>query len=311
MNTFTSLLTTVLLVAVVGWTSGCRAGAAPGVVKQVVVPTATATAPPTKEPTPVKAPTSSSETPHSATQGESPIGQPTALPPIYTYEVIAEYPHDPTAFTQGLVYLDGILYEGTGLNGQSDLRKVDLETGVPFLELDLHSKYFGEGVTVLDGKIYQLTWKSQEGFLYDAVDFTPIGGFNYPSEGWGLTHDGERLIMSDGSSYLTMRDPDTFKEVDRVQVVGVKGPIQQLNELEYVDGEVFANVWQTNWIVRVDPETGEVVGYIDLTGLLNPEDVTGRVDVLNGIAYDAEHERLFVTGKLWPKLYEIELIPVQ
>lgn len=271
------------------------------------VPTATMRA----LPSPTAVTTGTLESSSTSSSEESSPDAPAALPPVYTYEVISEYPHDPDAFTQGLVYLDGVLYEGTGLYGQSSLRKVELETGEPLLQHDLPAQYFGEGIAVMDGTVYQLTWKAQEGFRYNAEDFSLTGEFTYPTEGWGLTHDGERLIMSDGTSYLTMRDPDTFEELNRVEVVGVNGPVTMLNELEYIGREVYANVWQTDWIVRIDPNTGEIVGYIDLTGLLPADERTGTEDVLNGIAYDAENDRLFVTGKLWPKLYEIRLKPME
>ncbi len=267
-------------------------------------------------PTPTTLPTEIPEATIQATQPTQQPGvvveeQPQELPPIYTYRILNEYPHDPNAFTQGLVYLDGILVEGTGLYGHSSLRKVTLETGEPFASLDLDERYFGEGVAVFDDTVFQLTWKSQEGFTYNVEDLSPIGTFTYPTEGWGLTHDGVRLIMSDGTPYLNFVDPQTFDVEDRVQVIGVNGPVSQLNELEYINGEVYANVWQTSWIVRIDPATGEVVGYIDLTGLHRSENQTGGEDVLNGIAYDVQNDRLFVTGKLWPTLYEIELVEIE
>jgi glutaminyl-peptide cyclotransferase len=250
-------------------------------------------------------------TPGAASTTQTPPARPDAQPLLYTYKVIAEYPHDPDAFTQGLVYTNGVLYEGTGLYGRSSLRKVDLESGEAYQTVLLPEEYFGEGVTVFADKVYQLTWKSRQGFIYDADDFSALDSFQYSTEGWGLTHDGEKLIMSDGSAYLYTRDPETFAEMKRVLVVDNNGPVVRLNELEYVNGEVFANVWQTDRIARIDPETGSVLGWIDLSGLLAPEDRAGPVDVLNGIAYDADNDRLFVTGKLWPKLFEIELVPVE
>lgn len=242
---------------------------------------------------------------------QSPLGRPGVAPPQFTYEVIAEFPHDPNAFTQGLVYTNSVLYEGTGLYGRSSLREVDLESGEPTQVLSLPEEYFGEGITVFDGKVFQLTWKSQRGFIYDADDFAALAEFRYPTEGWGLTHDGTQLIMSDGTAYLYMRDPETLEETGRVLVQDHNGPVVRLNELEYVKGEVLANVWQTDRIARIDPNTGRVTAWIDMTGLLPAEDRSGQVDVLNGIAYDAENDRLFVTGKLWPKLYQVELIPVE
>jgi glutamine cyclotransferase len=234
-----------------------------------------------------------------------------AATPVYTYVVVAEYPHDPNAFTQGLQYVDGELYEGTGLNGASSLRRVALESGEVLQQINLDDAYFGEGITVVEDRIYQLTWQSNVGFIYDRESFASQSEFDYPTEGWGITYDGEHLIMSDGSATLRRWDPDTLAEVGRVDVADQGKSITQLNELEYINGEVFANVWQTDRIVRINPATGQVTGRIDLTGLLDPADVTQRVDVLNGIAYDAENDRLFVTGKLWPKLYEIDLVPVE
>jgi glutamine cyclotransferase len=234
-----------------------------------------------------------------------------AATPVYTYVVVAEYPHDPNAFTQGLQYVDGELYEGTGLNGASSLRRVALETGEVLQQVDLDDAYFGEGITVVEDQIYQLTWQSNVGFIYDRESFARQEEFSYPTEGWGITYDGEQLIMSDGSATLRRWDPETLAEVGRVDVVDQGRPITRLNELEYINGEVFANIWQTNRIARIDPATGHVTGWIDLTGLLDPEDITQRVDVLNGIAYDAENDRLFVTGKWWPKLYEIDLAPIE
>jgi glutamine cyclotransferase len=226
-----------------------------------------------------------------------------------TYEVINTYPHDPNAFTQGLVYEDGVLYEGTGLKGRSSLRKVELETGEVLQRLDLAAQYFGEGITIWEDKIIQLTWQSHIGFVYDKESFELLREFSYPTEGWGITHDGTRLIMSDGTATLHFLDPETFVETGSVQVFDSNGPVVRLNELEYINGEVYANIWQTDRIARIDPDTGKVTGWIDLTGLLSVEDLRQSVDVLNGIAYDAEHDRLFVTGKLWHKLFEIELVP--
>jgi glutamine cyclotransferase len=231
-----------------------------------------------------------------------------AQPPTATYEVLNSYPHDPGAFTQGLVYEDGWLYEGTGLNGRSTLRKVVLDTGEVVQSHELDDSYFGEGITIFGDKIYQITWQSQIGFVYEKASFTQVGEFHYPSEGWGITHDGAQLIMSDGSATLHFLDPQTLQEISTISVTDNNGPVLRLNELEYVNGEIYANIWQTDRIARISPETGQVLGWIDLTGLLSAEDRQQTVDVLNGIAYDAASNRLFVTGKLWPKLFEIRIV---
>jgi glutamine cyclotransferase len=230
---------------------------------------------------------------------------------LYSYEVVNTYPHDLRAFTQGLVYEDGLLYEGTGLRGESTLRRVELETGTVLQQRDLPADLFGEGVTVFGDRIVQLTWQSNVGFVYDKESFELLRDFDYPTEGWGITHDGERLIMSDGTSTLHFLDPATLEETGGVEVLDGDRAVDRLNELEYVRGEVYANVWQTDLIARIAPETGRVTGWIDLTGLLNAEDRSEPVDVLNGIAYDAEGDRLFVTGKLWPTLFEIILVPLR
>jgi glutamine cyclotransferase len=236
--------------------------------------------------------------------------RPDVPPRQYTYAVIAEYPHDPRAFTQGLVIADGVMYEGTGLHGRTSLRQVRLDTGEVERRVDLSANYFGEGITVFGDRIFQLTWREHTAFVYDRETFALIAAFDYPTEGWGITHDGVRLIMSDGTSTLYFRDPDTFEEIDRVEVRDGGRPVIRLNELEYILGEVYANVWLTDRIARINPETGRVAGWIDLTGLLPLEDRTGSEDVLNGIARDPGGDRLFVTGKFWPKLYEIELIEI-
>ena len=235
--------------------------------------------------------------------------------PIYSYRIVHSYPHDPGAFTQGLAFLDSLLYEGTGpSNGRSgpgsSIRKVDLTTG-EVLQLHLvETEIFGEGIAVFLNRLIQLTWKSGTGFTYALDSFEPLSQFNYPTEGWGLTCDGERLIMSDGTATLYFRDPFSFEEIGRVTVTAADRAIRHLNELEWVEGEVFANIWGTHTIARIDPATGRVVGWIDGSDILSDEDRDGRrVDVFNGIAYDAKDKRLFVTGKWWPKLYEIELIP--
>jgi glutamine cyclotransferase len=231
--------------------------------------------------------------------------------PVYSYAIVNAYPHDRNAFTQGLIFEDGILYEGTGLRGQSTLRKVALETGAILQLYALPAQYFGEGVTVYGDKIYQLTWQSNVGFVYDKHSFQLLQQFHYPTEGWGITHDGERLIMSDGTSTLHFLDPETLEEIGQIQVYDSDGPVVRLNELEYVQGEIYANVWQTDRIARIDPDTGQVIAWIELEGLLGPEDLDQPVDVLNGIAYNAQNGRLFVTGKKWPKLFEIKLIPTK
>ena len=228
--------------------------------------------------------------------------------PIYKYKVVNTYPHDRNAFTQGLVYENNILYEGTGLRGHSTLRKVDIETGNILLIHELPSQFFGEGITIYENKIIQLTWQSNVGFVYDKSNFNLIKEFNYSTEGWGITHNGKYLIISDGTSTLHFLDTDNFEEIKRIEVFDNNGPVSRLNELEYVQGEIYANVWQTDYIARIDPHTGQVVGWIELKGLLNSKDFDEPVDVLNGIAYDAENDRLFVVGKLWPHLFEIELI---
>ncbi len=229
--------------------------------------------------------------------------------PVYGYRVVNEYPHDPYAFTQGLVYEDGIFYEGTGLTlGRSSLRKVALETGEVLQIHYLGSQYFGEGISVVGDRIWQLTWQNHVAFLYDKETFEQLDTIHYPTEGWGLTYDGERLIMSDGTATLYFRDPATFEALGQVTVYDDEGPVTRLNELEYINGKVFSNVWTTNRIAIIDPLTGRVEAWLDLTGLLDGVELPSEVDVLNGIAYDAAGERLFVTGKWWPVLYEIEII---
>jgi glutamine cyclotransferase len=228
--------------------------------------------------------------------------------PTYSYTVVNEFPHDPAAFTQGFVYENGLFYEGTGLRGESSLREVALESGTVMRVVPLEDAYFGEGIAIVGGRIIQLTWRSKIGFVYNKSTFERIDQFTYPTEGWGLTYDGVQLIMSDGTSFLYFLDPDTFERTNQVQVRGPDGPVIRLNELEYIDGEIYANIWQTARLARIDPTTGDVLGWIDLAGLLPPEDRTGDEDVLNGIAYDPAGDRLFVTGKLWPKVFEIDLV---
>lgn len=226
----------------------------------------------------------------------------------YNYEIVRVYPHDRTAFTQGLLYLNGVLYESTGLNGQSSLRKVDLQTGQVLQKIDVPSQYFAEGLALFNNRLYQLTWQSRLGFIYDLETFQVRRTFNYRGEGWGLTHDGQQLIMSDGTNMLRFLDPETLDPKREVEVKDGDRPINFLNELEYVRGDVWANVWQTDKLVRIEPSTGRVNGWVNLSGLLTAEDRQQPVEVLNGIAYDEAGDRLFVTGKLWPKLFEIKLV---
>ena len=227
--------------------------------------------------------------------------------PVFGYQIVRVYPHDPKAFTQGLQYVDGVFYEGTGQVGQSSIRKVELETGKVLQQRDVPPPHFGEGITVWKNDLIELTWQTHVAFVYDRNTFEPKKQFKYPGEGWGLTHDGTNLIMSDGTSDLRVLDPVTFAEKRRIKVTAAGAPLRELNEVEFVKGEIFANIWQTDYLARISPATGKVAGYIDLRGLLSPAD-RARTDVLNGIAYDAEHDRLFVTGKWWPKLFEIKVI---
>jgi glutamine cyclotransferase len=228
----------------------------------------------------------------------------------YEYDVVREYPHDARAFTQGLIYRDGYLYESTGLNGRSSLRKVRLETGEVVQRRELEHRYFAEGLTDWNGRLVQLTYQTHVGFIYDRATFEPRGTFNYDGEGWGLTRDDRHLIMSDGTSRLRFLDPVTFAEVRRIQVTDGDRPVDDLNELELVNGAIYANVWYADRVAIVDPATGRVTGWIDLHALLarmNPPPDTGGGAVLNGIAYDTDGDRLFVTGKLWPRLFEIRV----
>jgi glutaminyl-peptide cyclotransferase len=226
--------------------------------------------------------------------------------PVQGYTIVKTYPHDRDAFTQGLQYVDGVLFEGTGLNGRSSIRKVQLETGTVLQRRQLPDQYFGEGITVFKNQLFQLTWQSGVAFTYDAKTFTPGKSFKYRGEGWGLTHDGANLIMSDGTDAIRFLDPTTFNERRRVRVTAAGKPLDDLNELEFRKTELLANVWQTEYLARIDPKSGKVAGWINLTGLLTPRE-RASTDVLNGIAYDAAGDRLFVTGKLWPKLFEIKL----
>ena len=226
-----------------------------------------------------------------------------------TYRIVHTYPHDPHAFTQGLVFVDGSLYESTGLNGQSSLRMVDLETGRVLQSQPVDSKYFAEGLTNWGSTLVQLTWESHVAFVYDRFSFRVLHTLSYSGEGWGLTEDGKSLILSDGSDNLRFFDPATFREVRRVSVTDHGKPVSEINELEFVRGEIYANIWHSERIARIDPASGKVLGWIDLKGLLSADERTNPEAVLNGIAYDSAHDRLFVTGKLWPKLFEIQVVP--
>jgi glutaminyl-peptide cyclotransferase len=235
--------------------------------------------------------------------------------PEYGYDVVHVYPHDRNAFTEGLFYLNGFLYEATGLEGRSSVRKVKLETGEVLLETELPEAYFGEGIIKWKDKLYQMTYKHETGFIYDFATLKKIGEFHYPGQGWAFTTDGKQIYM-DGSRQVNAEasnpeirvwDPESLKEIGVISVTDEGRPVENLNELEWVKGEIYANIWQTDRIARIDPKTGHVVGWIDLTGLLTPTE-RQNADVLNGIAYDGEHDRLFVTGKNWPKLFEIKLV---
>ena len=226
----------------------------------------------------------------------------------YTYKIINKYPHDTKAFTQGLILKDEVLYESTGLYGSSSLRTVDLKTGRVTRILNISSEYFAEGITIFNDKIYQLTWLENKGFIYNISNFELVGQFDYSTEGWGITHDDKQLIMSDGSEKLYFLDPTELKVTRSIRVSNNGTPITRLNELEYIDGQIFANVWQTDYIVIISPQNGNVTGWVNLTGLLSADDRTGGENVLNGIAYDPSTDHLLITGKKWPKLFEIELI---
>ncbi|MDD1750024.1 MAG: glutaminyl-peptide cyclotransferase [Methanothrix sp.] len=228
--------------------------------------------------------------------------------PVFGYQIVNVYPHNSLAFTQGLVYDQGVLYEGTGLYGRSTLRRIDLETGRVSQQTPLESTLFGEGVALWKDRIIQLTWQSGLGLVYDKENLTRIGNFSYQTEGWGITSNNKSLIMSDGTDILQILDPESFAKMGEIKVTANGTPLKGLNELEYIKGQIYANVWPTNWIVIISPESGEVKGKINLQGILQEKDISGsKVDVLNGIAYDARDDRLFVTGKLWPKLFEIKL----
>ena len=231
-----------------------------------------------------------------------------ATVPIYAADIVHIYPHDASAFTEGLFYLNGFLYESTGLEGHSSIRKVRLDTGEVVQKLDIPAQYFGEGIVNWQGHLISLTWKSHLGFVFDLNTFRRQREFHYEGEGWALTRDATRIIMSDGTAELRFLNPTTLQETGRIEVTFEGKPVRNVNELEWVKGEIYANVWQTNWALRIDPRNGRVLGLIDLAGLLQRSDIVpGKTDVLNGIAYDAKGDRLFVTGKNWPKLFEIRL----
>jgi glutamine cyclotransferase len=236
-------------------------------------------------------------------------------PALISYNIVNTFPHDPSSFTQGLQWYNNTLYEGTGSGTdnefESKLMKVDLKTGKPLEVVKLDTSFFGEGITIMQDKVYQITWKNRTGFVYDAKSLKKLNTFTYETDGWGLTNDGTNIIMSDGSSNLYYRDPNTFKTIKIVGVTDNNGPVGSLNELEYIDGFIYANVWLTNYIVKIDPSNGHVVGRLDFTGVLeqaakqSPD--ANRGNVLNGIAYDPEKKSLYVTGKLWPVMLEVKL----
>jgi glutaminyl-peptide cyclotransferase len=225
----------------------------------------------------------------------------------YGYQIVNMWPHDANAFTQGLVFVDGKLLESTGQQGSSSLRSVDLQTGKVLKKVDVPTPYFAEGIAVLNNKIYQLTWQHERGFIYDAQTFEKIGEFTYSGEGWGLATDGQSLLLSDGSNRIRFIAPDSFQVTKTIAVLDGKIPVKQLNELEYVNGEIYANIWHKDRIAVIDPESGRVKAWIELGGLMPPGDVSDPEAVLNGIAFDQASNRLFVTGKLWPRLYEIKI----
>jgi len=234
--------------------------------------------------------------------------QPVAAP-VYTYRVMRVWPHDPSAYTEGLFYRNGILYEGTGENGRSRIRKVSLETGKVLQEKSLPRQYFGEGIAAFGARLFELTWQSHRGFIYDAETFEPLGTFEYPGEGWGLTNSTSDVFMSDGTTEIRCLDPVTLSQRRRFTVHNGPHPVGNLNELEYIDGSLFANIWFSDRLVRIDPGDGHVTAWVDLSGLMPRKQRPHSIEaVLNGIAWDASGRRLFVTGKLWPKLFEIELI---
>jgi glutamine cyclotransferase len=227
--------------------------------------------------------------------------------PSYGYQIVNIWPHDSNAFTQGLILMDGKLLESTGQEGRSSLRSVELETGKILKKVDVPEPYFAEGIAVLNGKVYQLTWQHHLGFIYDSQSFQRVGEFNYDGEGWGLTTDGKSLILSDGSNRIRFIDPSSFRVIKTITVLDGKAPVRELNELEFVHGEIYANIWHDQRIATIDPQTGRVNAWIDLTGLMPEDELPDPEAVLNGIAYDQANDKLFVTGKLWPRLFEIRV----
>ncbi len=230
-----------------------------------------------------------------------------ASPRVLKYQVVQTYLHDPHAFTQGLLMQNGQMFESTGEIGRSSLRRVELETGRVLRKIEVPPPFFAEGLAFLNGKFYQLTWEHRRGFIYDASTLEKMGEFSYQGEGWGLTTDGKSLLMSDGSNQIRFLDPSDFRVTKTISVVDRNSPVKNLNELEYVKGELFANVWHDNRILIIDPDTGRIKAWVNMLGLLRPDEVSDEEAVLNGIAYDQSTDRLFVTGKLWPKLFEIRL----
>jgi glutaminyl-peptide cyclotransferase len=265
---------------------------------------------PTQSPTPTQTPfptASPTQSPNS-TPTLSPTQTPSNSPTLYTYNIIQTYPHDPNAFTEGLVFDNGYLYESTGES--SSLRRVDLTSGNELKEVNLPAEYFGEGLTIVNDTLIQLTWQNHIGFIYDKATLSLIGNFSYSTEGWGLTYDGNHLIMSDGTSNLYFLDPTTFQRIGQVSVHDGNTSVTNINELEYVNGDVYANIWMQQKIAIINPQTGQVKGWIDLSYLYQTNNPTNIPDnVLNGIAYDAQTNRLFVTGKDWPNLYQITITP--
>jgi glutamine cyclotransferase len=232
---------------------------------------------------------------------------PASMPKLYKYNVINEFPHDENAYTQGLFFSEGYLYEGTGQKGYSSLRKVELETGKVLQKQLLDSKYFGEGICLHNGKIYQLTWEDRMGFIYDYQDLTLTGKFNYNTEGWGITSDGTNLWMSDGTSNIYKLNPDNMNVTGQIEVYTNQGAEHYVNELEYIDGKIWANVYTKDYILIINPETGEVTGKIDFAGILRKELKKRNTDVFNGIAFDKDKNRIFVTGKNWSRLFEVKI----